>query len=416
MRVTICAYDAPGNVDGPSTWLKRLMGFLREHDVEVRVIFIAESSKKLGFLNECVANGYQCELIPWDMFWEEKIIAILKDLSAHPPDVFIPNYFPTACYAAQFAKRSGIPSLVVLHNDDPMHHALVDEFVNDTGKDQLAGVVAVSSFIKQKIDERKLKNAITPYIPYGAPIPGRVTTLIDIEPLKVVYVGRLLEKQKKISELTEALCHAVRNVPGTEGIIYGVGEVNNVQKVIAEHGQNIPVRYAGALAVDEVQEHFLQSHVYILLSDYEGLPVSLLESMACGVVPVCLNLRSGVGEVISDGENGFLVKDKQESFIQAIRTLAENRQIWRRFSAAARKKIEDEFSQEVSNKKWLELIQQVAAQHHYSGNIVMPSMEELKNIKVRSEFHLFDHRMDEHWKPWYLLRKKIGRVKRALFN
>ena len=35
--------------------------------------------------------------------------------------------------------------------------------------------------------------------------------------------------------------------------------------------------------IKKIQEH----HVFTLMSDYEGMPIALMEAMACGVVPVC---------------------------------------------------------------------------------------------------------------------------------
>jgi hypothetical protein len=47
--------------------------------------------------------------------------------------------------------------------------------------------------------------------------------------------------------------------------------------------------------------------VFILTSAYEGLPVSLLEAMGRGCVPVVTAIESGIPEVITDGVNGFTV-------------------------------------------------------------------------------------------------------------
>jgi glycosyltransferase involved in cell wall biosynthesis len=56
-----------------------------------------------------------------------------------------------------------------------------------------------------------------------------------------------------------------------------------------------------------VLELLARADVFLLPSSFEGLPVSLLEAMAQGAVPVVSAVRSGVRELVRDGENGFLV-------------------------------------------------------------------------------------------------------------
>jgi colanic acid/amylovoran biosynthesis glycosyltransferase len=418
MRITICAYDAPGNIDGPTAWLKRLIPFLKERSVQVRVIFIAANSKRLPFLNELKKDGYECTLIPWDLFFEEKIMAILEDLRTHPPDVFIPNYFPSACYAAQWAKLAGIPSVIILHNDNAMHHALVDEFAAGHKERKVSAVIAVSKFLKQKIDEKKVTGVITEYITYGAPVPVKKANRLASDPLKLIYAGRLNEHQKRISDVTLALCAAAREVSGTECMIYGSGEaLESVLQIIDEKGKGLPVKYGGVLKSNEVQDHLLQNHVYVLLSDYEGLPISLMEAMAAGLVPVCTNMKSGVGEVIENRKNGFLINDRDREFIKVIKELKTDLALWQTCSNEARSTIIHDFSQEVCNDKWLLMLKRVAATSSYSGNIPMPSLPELKAINTKTEFNSFDTRMPGPLQiPFYRLKKRMGRLKRSLFG
>ncbi len=99
-----------------------------------------------------------------------------------------------------------------------------------------------------------------------------------------------------------------------------------------------------------------QCDVIVLLSDYEGLPISLLEAMACGVVPVCLNIRSGIPELIEDGVTGLLVDDREQGFVEAIRRLNEDPQLWTRLSKAARNHVRVDNSLQTSAQRWVELL------------------------------------------------------------
>jgi glycosyltransferase involved in cell wall biosynthesis len=46
----------------------------------------------------------------------------------------------------------------------------------------------------------------------------------------------------------------------------------------------------------------------VLLSEFEGLPVALVESMARGCVPVAAEMESGTPEIVRSGENGLVVQ------------------------------------------------------------------------------------------------------------
>ena len=73
--------------------MKRLLPYLRNHGVETRIIFFAAHTKNLPTYNYFKNTGIECKLIYWEKFNEEKIIEILEDVKAFPPDIFIPNYF-----------------------------------------------------------------------------------------------------------------------------------------------------------------------------------------------------------------------------------------------------------------------------------------------------------------------------------
>ena len=100
-----------------------------------------------------------------------------------------------------------------------------------------------------------------------------------------------------------------------------------------------------------------ESHAFVLPSSFEGLPVSVLEAMAQGLVPVASDIRSGLPELIRDGENGFLVAlGDTEGFADRLATLALNREGLTQMSAAAYRTIAGgDYSVEKMVKRYLEL-------------------------------------------------------------
>jgi glycosyltransferase involved in cell wall biosynthesis len=98
----------------------------------------------------------------------------------------------------------------------------------------------------------------------------------------------------------------------------------------------------------------LDAHdMFILISDYEGLPLSLLEAMGRGLVPVVSDLESGIREIVNES-NGMLVPvDDIEGYARAIIHLDTHRDELLTKSVAARERVRTEFSVEAMTDRWL---------------------------------------------------------------
>lgn len=416
MQLTLCAYDAPNNIDGPTSWLKRLLPFLQEQGIQTRLLFFANRSKQLRTFQFFQDLGFACKLIPADFFFEEQIRMVLEDLRRHPPNVFIPNYFPVAGYAARYAKEAGIPTVMVLHNDDRYHRALVQEFGTGSHPSALSCVVPVSRMLQQEVNSFPLLAADVVCIPYGAPVPDGQSGRKEGEALKLIYLGRLSNQQKRIVDLTRAFCRATREIPGTEAVIYGNGPALAEVRQILKEEKGAQVRYGGLLQVNEVQDRLLENHVFVLLSDYEGIPVALMEAMACGLVPVCSDIKSGITELITNGQNGVVVRDRGDAFVSVVKKLADNVVYWQTLAAAARNTVRQSYSDEVCYDRWTALIRSLAAQNTYKGSLLVPTVKALKTLQIPQELLHGQTRFPSLvLLPFQRLKKAAGVIRRNHF-
>ena len=131
----------------------------------------------------------------------------------------------------------------------------------------------------------------------------------------VLFVGRLAEK-KGAKYLIKAMKHVEAGL-----VIVGDGpEKEKLMKLAAPLGDK--VSFVGPKNKDQLAEMYASCDVFCIPSvvakdgDKDGLPVALIEAMASGA-PVVGTRIGGIGEIIEDGENGFLVPDRD------ARSLAE---------------------------------------------------------------------------------------------
>lgn len=105
-------------------------------------------------------------------------------------------------------------------------------------------------------------------------------------------------------------------------------------------------RYHGVVAGAAKRDFLRSFDAFVLPSHFEGLPMSLLETMGYGAVPVVTPVGSIPG-VVEDGRNGILVKVRDaDSIAEAVARLSADRRLLRRLSEEARRTILDRFSPE----------------------------------------------------------------------
>lgn len=133
--------------------------------------------------------------------------------------------------------------------------------------------------------------------------------------IKFLFLG-LIGNRKGIFDLLSVLKdHKPSFENKTLFLIGGNGEIHRLKSFINKHDLGNLVRYEGWVTGDKKKTLLTSSHVYILPSYNEGLPISILEAMSYGK-PIISTDVGGIPEVVKDNINGFLIKpgDKESLY------------------------------------------------------------------------------------------------------
>ena len=361
LRVVFCTHDSPTSIGGPFTWLRRLLPSLRECGIDCRVLALTHFGGTGPLVEGLRADGFDVQSVDCHERTVDDVRWILSRLQDQVPQVFVPNFVVAAYYAARWLKAAGAATIGVLHSDDLFYRAIQQEFLFGAEEFRLTDVVCVSEKLHQEVVTAVPLKAASTYIPMGADIPPAVSRDYSRR-LRIAYAGRLAEEQKRISLVVRSLDLACRDVTGVEAVIFGDGpDRGNVERFLREERPDSSVVLAGAIASHRVQDELLLCDAIMLMSDYEGLPIALLEGMACGCVPICRNMNSGIPQLVQHGKTGLLVSESPESFVAAVRWLSDNPAQAKLLADAARNLVRNRYSHDYSVKCWTGLLHEHAS-------------------------------------------------------
>ena len=111
--------------------------------------------------------------------------------------------------------------------------------------------------------------------------------------------------------------------PKTKLIIVGDGELREeLDALIRKLNLENAVSLVGNQ--NDVAPYLKRSDIYVSSSLVEGLPLSVLEGMACGL-PVISNKVGGIPDIVNEGKNGLLIElDDRKAFIEAMLSLSND--------------------------------------------------------------------------------------------
>jgi glycosyltransferase involved in cell wall biosynthesis len=180
-------------------------------------------------------------------------------------------------------------------------------------------------------------------------------------PLRVMSLGRL-DRQKGLDRLVATIIATRRAAAPIEWRVIGDTVIDGT--VPAELGQLSVMIEPAKLTQDELTGCYEWADVLLILSRWEGLPLTIVEAMRLGVV-VCATAVGAVAEAVSHGETGFLLPSAGTAAIVAaagsiLQALCGDRRALHRVSVAAAEAMKD-WTWETTSHDFVSRLEQSAA-------------------------------------------------------
>jgi len=174
-------------------------------------------------------------------------------------------------------------------------------------------------------------------------------------PLRLIYIGRLAPGKGLLESLEALRIARSRGVAARLVLVGGGAEEARLRQYVREAGLTRDVTFVGPAYGDAKARLLSQADALLLPSYSEGLPYSLLEAMAAGVVPVVTPVGA-IPDVVADGEHGLIVPPRDaDAIASAIERLSSDRSAVARMSATCRKHVAAAYSIERVAKDFSEL-------------------------------------------------------------
>ncbi len=212
------------------------------------------------------------------------------------PCIYVPGY-DWLCGSIVPALPPDVRVVAGLYSDEDVYYQLARRL-----GDYCDAIVPVSNLIADRLvkDYARLTGR-TRVILNGVPWSEDLRARDHDDPmLRVVFAARLAQYQKRVMDLSAILDAA--DVPIELTVIGDGPQRDDLRERLGD-----AVRFEPTLPLDQLRHRFAEHDVFLLTSDFEGIPLTLLEAMSAGCVPVVTEIQSGIPEVVDDGVNGFRV-------------------------------------------------------------------------------------------------------------
>lgn len=282
----------------------------------------------------------------------KKRLLLIKTIKSYKGDVLISTRSEFSVLLSKYGEEN-YSKIAVEHR----HHNNDKKYINRIRHNyyNIDYILALTEGLKRDFESFLINNHHTKVVV----VPNILTKLgdktSDLNNRNIISVGRLHEG-KRIDELIR-IFSKVKYKSSKLYIIGDGDEYLNLLRIIDDLNLNDRVYLLGYKSHSEIVKYMMDSCVFAMTSITEGLPMVLLEAGSVGLPSIAYETDSGVNDIIDDGVNGYVIKNRNEDeFVTKLNNYLDNKKLQKLMSSNMIKKTK-EFSAEKISKIWINVLE-----------------------------------------------------------
>lgn len=169
---------------------------------------------------------------------------------------------------------------------------------------------------------------------------------------QLLYIGRMSHIHKRVDRLIEIWKNIYRDFPDWEFLLVGDGED---RKNLEKQAENLDrIHFLGS--TKNPSQYYDNASILCMSSQFEGIPLVLLEAQQAGVIPIAFNCSAGVESILSPSwKNGVLVENfSLKNYENSLRKLMNDENLRQKIQKNILQKSK-EYDMEIIAEKWHQL-------------------------------------------------------------
>jgi len=280
---------------------------------------------------------------------------LIKEIKKIDTDIIITTRDIHNKWVGKYAKKN-IIKIAQEHN----HHNNNKKYINKVLKslkniDYLIPVSQeLTDFYKQVLKNKKTQVV---YIPHALDIYPNESASLEFP--NIISVGRL-SKEKGFDDLIRVYKELYKKNKDLKLKIVGDGpEKELLNSIIIKENLSDNIELCGFRNKDEISRLMLQSSLYLMTSHTESFGLVLLEAESYGIPIIAFDSAQGANEIIENGKNGFLIKDRNmHEMAQKSLTLLNDFNL-RKMIGKNGKEHAENYKKENIAKIWIDFIEKI---------------------------------------------------------
>jgi glycosyltransferase involved in cell wall biosynthesis len=182
-----------------------------------------------------------------------------------------------------------------------------------------------------------------------------------IKKYDLISLGRI-SGEKHIEVIVKIISLLKEKMPEIKAAIAGGGpELENIKGLVKRLNLGDNIEILGFIPDEQLQDFFNSGRIFILTSETEGFPRTIIQAAASGV-PVIASKVGDISDIIDHEQNGFLINDFQnvEEYSYRILQLLNDSEMYKTFSLNLYTTVRTQFITQKASQVWEEIFNKIS--------------------------------------------------------